>query len=190
MNENVDHDAVDVLVRVLRAGGQPPPSVLEPVLRELRVWLARRRLTSHDLEDVTLEALTRLLVAVKDGGLDPGRPAGAWLRVVADNLAKDVQRSARRHPAVEYDEQTVGRDDHDKLSAVIEHAVAHSGLRDALRAAADAGDHRAVAVVTAWLALAEGNGEVPSSRDVAKRLGISHMTVQRTIDRFAKFLPR
>lgn len=162
------------------------------VLRVLRLWLSRRGLTTDELEDVVAESVLRLLHAEEKGRLDPNRSAGAWLRVVADRLTIDAKRRRGRGGVqVQFDEAIhggVGSDD--RLAAMLEESAGASDVRDALRMAGDAGQATVVRVVTAWLGLAEANGEAPTTREVAERLGMSHMTVQRSLRTFGGRLRR
>jgi hypothetical protein len=73
---------------------------------------------------------------------------------------------------------------------MLEGTAGASDVRDALRVAADAGQTTVVRVVTAWLGLAEAIGEAPTTREVAERLGISHVTVQRSLRTFGGRLRR
>jgi RNA polymerase sigma factor (sigma-70 family) len=155
----------------------------------LGLWLSRRGLTPEELDEVASDAVMRLIKVVQLDRLDPDRPAGAWLRVVADHLAIDALRRRARSSAVPFDETMHGtaRDD-DRFAALLDSSAAASDIRHALRDAADAGNGDIVRVVTTWLGLAEANGEAPSSRDVGDRLGISHMTVQRALRAFGERL--
>lgn len=159
------------------------------MLAILRVWLSRRGLAAEDREEVCSDALRRLIKVAREGSLDRRRPAGAWLRVVADHLAIDVLRRTRSERAAPFDEQfhASGSED-DRLAALLDRHAAISDVRRALREAADAGQETVVAVIPVWLGLAEANGEAPSSREVAARLGISHMTVQRALEAFGRLL--
>lgn len=184
-------DPVEALVAVARAGREPSIAQLQAVLDVLRVWLAKRSLTNEDREEVSADAVFRLLRVARDGTLDPARPAGAWLRVVADHLALDALRRQRRVPELElFEEIHSDVREEERLVAFLESTAAESDVRDAMRAAAAAGEHEVVRVIASWLALARANGEAPSTRELGERLGLSHMSVQRTLRKFKGWLSR
>lgn len=152
-------------------------------------WLSRRGLGPQDLDEVCSDAILRLIQQVQRGKLDPQRPPGAWLRVVADHLAIDALRRRARAAGVPLDEdQHTSASDDDELAALLDRSAAATDVRRTLREAADAGDHEIVRVVVTWLGLASANGEAPSTRDVGARLGVSHMTVQRALRAFGERL--
>jgi RNA polymerase sigma factor (sigma-70 family) len=161
------------------------------VIDVLKLWLSRRGLDAGDLEEVCADAVVRLIDGVRADRLDPARPAGAWLRVVADHLAIDAQRRRRRNVGVAFDEGRHGAVDEDeRLSMLLDRAAAKEEIRSALREAARDEQPDVVSVVTTWLALTRANGGEASSREVAERLGVSHMTVQRGLAKFSRRLPR
>lgn len=189
MADNSKTDAVHAFVLKIGTGREPSAGDTEAVLKLLRTWLARRGLTPEDREEVCSDALLRLVDVVRLDRLDPNRPAGAWLRVVADHLAIDALRRRRRAAAVSFDERMHdgGRED-DRLAALLDSSAAATDVRRGMREAADAKQHELVRIVAAWLGLAAANGEAPSTREVAERLGISHMTVQRALRSFGRRL--
>jgi RNA polymerase sigma factor (sigma-70 family) len=188
--EATTQDPVDALVATVRDGREPSTGEMQAVIRILRLWLSRRGLNDADREEVCSDAVLRLIEAARGGGLNPAKPPGAWLRVVADHLAIDALRRARRVEAVAFDEHRHAAGDEDeRLAALLDRTAAKGEIRRAAREAARAGEHEVVSVVATWLALTRANGREASSREVSKRLGISHMTVQRALARFAQRLP-
>jgi RNA polymerase sigma factor (sigma-70 family) len=182
-------DPVDTFVRTVRTEGEPSATQVQMVLELLRGWLARRGLSPEDLDEVSSDAVMRLLRVARDGSLDPKRPAGAWLRVVADHLAFDALRRQRRSAGLTlFEEAHVDLRQEDQLAAFVDRTAAAADVRRAMRAAAEAGEHDVVRVVSSWLALANADGGAPSTRQVAARLGISHMTVQRALQKFGRWL--
>ena len=182
-------DPVQLLVAMIREGGEPTADVLRDVLQLLEVWLSRRRLMVHDLEDVCSEALGRLVKAVREGELDPARPPGAWLRVVADHLALDVFRRESVRAGTPFDEQThAPRREDDRLAALLERECSRAEVDRAMQEAAAQGKSRVVDVVSTWRGLERMNHEPPGTRDVAERLGVSHTTVVRALASFGALL--
>jgi RNA polymerase sigma factor (sigma-70 family) len=184
-----DTDPVERFVSTIHTGREPSKDEADALAELLRVWLARRGLDPQDREEVCNDAVLRLLVAAQRDRLDPARPPGAWLRVVADHLAIDALRRRGRQPGIAFDEErhTVAAHD-DRLAALLSRSAAASDIRHALRAAADTGEHDVVATISTWLGLADANGDAPSSREVGQRLGVSHMTVQRALKAFGQRL--
>lgn len=163
---------------------------MQAVLGVLRKWLAPRGLQSEDIEEVAADAVLRLITAAEAERLDPTRPAGAWLRVVADHLALDALRQRRRRgQTVAYEEWAHDRvRDDDQVAALFDEWAAADDVARAMRRAGDSGQHEIVRAIATWLDLAAADGEAPSSRRVAERMGVSHMTVQRALRAFRKLL--
>ena len=183
-------DPIDDLVARWRKGQEPTPESLRAVSQVLMAWLAKRRLDPRDCEEVVADATNRLLIAVRAGRLDPSRPPGAWLRVVADNLALDMLR--RHRPSATLPEEGAMADtrEDDRIAALLDASAAAEDVSRAIREAAANGKFDLVRIVATWLDLAEATGEAPSNREVAARLGVSHMTVQRGLRAFAQWLSR
>ncbi len=181
-------DPVDALVAAARTENAPTAAQHQAVLQLLELWLARRGLSPADLDDVCAEAVLRLVRVAKAGELDPERPPGAWLRVVADHLALDVLRRNKRRSGGELSEALSDPRAGDRLAALLDSSAAATDVERALRLSGDANDHEAVRAVASWLSLAEADGEAPSTRQVGERLGVSHMTVQRALRRFGERL--
>jgi hypothetical protein len=182
-------DAVETIVERVRSGRQPTGAEAAAVLSLLHVWLSRRRLDRRDEEEVSSEALARLLDVARRGTLDVSRPAGAWLRVVADRLAIDVLRRSRGHTDVGLDEQQpYAAVEDDRIARTLDRLAAMSDIEHAVERAGENGDMRLVEIVGAWLDLAELTGKKPDSRELGELLAISHMTVQRALKRFQVYL--
>jgi len=182
-------DPVDALVDTIRRGRALTSNDVGPVALALRVWLSKRRLNPADLDEVVADAIARLVSVAEAGGLDPTRPAGAWLRVVADHLALDAIRRHGRQDVLPLDEAAyaVGSED-DALARLLDSSAAFDDIGRALQAAHDDGEETIVRVVTAWRGLTDLNGEPPTSREVAERVGVSHMTVQRALKSFRAYV--
>jgi DNA-directed RNA polymerase specialized sigma24 family protein len=182
-------DAVDALVAAVtrrRGGIVAETRAVEEVLT---LWLRRRGLTDQEREEVVNDAVMRLIDMAGRGRLDPGRPAGALLRVIADHLAIDALRRRARTSGTPFDEAVHGGAvDDESLSALLDRSAASADVRRALRACADEGRHELVRVITNWIALAAATGDAPTTREVAERVGVSHMTVQRALTAFGERL--
>jgi DNA-directed RNA polymerase specialized sigma24 family protein len=185
MTGDTHHDPVESLVRSAQIEREPASAEISAVADLLHTWLARRGLDPGEREEVIQDAIHRLLAYARKGTLDPARPPGAWLRVVADHLAIDKLRKRPNEPAIEFDEHRHGASSEDDgISAMLDRAAAEAEVLAATRKAAQAGRYDIVRVVATWRGLAQANGQAPSTREVADRLGISHMTVQRALNAF------
>jgi DNA-directed RNA polymerase specialized sigma24 family protein len=112
------------------------------------------------------------------------------LRVIAEHLAIDLWRRTPDVSTVAFEEQRHAHlEDDDRVSALFDRSAAASDVRRAIREAGDAGETRVVEVIATWLGLAAAEGEAPSHRRVAERLGITHTTVRRALRTFGKRLP-
>lgn len=182
-------DAVEAIVACARSGKQPSKAEAAAVLGLLHVWLSRRRLDRRDEEEVSSEALARLIDVARGGNLDTSRPPGAWLRVVADRLAIDVLRRTKGRTWAALDEQQpyVAVED-DRLARTLDRLAAMGDIEQAVERAGENGDMGVVETVGAWLDLAELTGDTPDSRELGELMGTSHMTVQRALKRFRAYL--
>jgi DNA-directed RNA polymerase specialized sigma24 family protein len=182
MNSPTNIDPVQTLVARMRDGAEPTTSELQSVLGVLGLWLARRGLSVQDREDVCSEALGRLVRAVRANDLDPARPPGAWLRVVADHLALDVLRRESIRTGAAFDEGAhAPRGEDDRLAALLDREASRQAVDEVLQRAAAEDRTTLVNVITTWRGLAQMNDEAPSTHQVADRLGVSHTTVGRAL---------
>lgn len=181
-------DPVELLVAAARTDAGPTTAQMRAVMDVLRVWLARRRLDPRDVEEVSSEAIARLVDVAERDALDPSRPPGAWLRVVADHLAIDVLRRTSRSVSVAFDDERYEPAADDEIVTLLDRRSAESDIRQALKDAGDAGEMGVVNVVATWVGLTKANGGEANSREVAARLGVSHTTVQRALRSFAQRL--
>jgi RNA polymerase sigma factor (sigma-70 family) len=189
MSSPTNTDPVQALVARMRDGGEPTAAQLQSVLGVLSLWLRRRGLSVQDREDVCSEALGRLVKALREEELDPARPPGAWLRVVADHLALDVLRRESIRTGAPFDERThAPRGEDDRLAALLDREASHEAVDRVLQQAAAEGKTTLVNVVTIWRGLARMNDEAPSNHEVAARLGVSHPTVGRALANMREML--
>jgi DNA-directed RNA polymerase specialized sigma24 family protein len=189
MSATAQHEPVEVLVDRVRSGRQPTMAEADAVRALLRLWLSRRRLDPDERESVCDDAILRLIQMARDGRLDPDRPPGALLRVIADHLALDVIRGRPRYQTVNVAEFVIVDDAEDeRIARMLLAEAAAADVRRALLSTAEDGRDDVVRIVSAWLGLAAANDEAPSTRELAERLGVSHMTVQRALQTFKSHL--
>lgn len=113
----------------------------------------------------------------------------ALLLVIAQRLALDQLRSAwvQRAEPVPIELLELQADD-DAIAALLSREASAQLVDDAMRTAAQRGDHLVVRCVAAWLDLAECSGAPPSSREVAARASVSHTSVANALARFRSYL--
>jgi DNA-directed RNA polymerase specialized sigma24 family protein len=155
-------------------------------------WLSGRfRLSRDDAEEIAsaaIEAVFEASVEPSNAGTPIRNPVG-YLVWTARNRAID---RLRRRSLGEAQERAAayGNDvADDDLAALLEREASAADIRQAMRAAADAGDHLAVRIVGAWLNLASEAAKEPTSRDVAARAEVSHTSVNQALRRFRGYFP-
>jgi DNA-directed RNA polymerase specialized sigma24 family protein len=177
-----DHDSPAV-------GAQDYEVITTTLLRFLRGL----RVPPHDAEEIVSELLTELLGRRVDGTLGTVRYPGAYLFWTSRNRAIDRIRRSQQRPneSIELLDQSGARrysSDDDVFVRTLESHATAATVEAALTAAAAAGDHTVVRVVTIWLDLAEEWGREPTSREVAPEAGTSHTTVNTALRRFRTYL--
>lgn len=155
--------------------------------KDLRRLIARR-FDSLDVDEVVGATYLKLTTALRN---NRGRPIDwpmAFVRTSAKNAALD-QLKARES----LQEKLMGLEPPDTLEDAFarmldKHATAER-VHEAMRASIEAGDHMAVGAVTAFLDAANETGKPLSFRLVAELLGVTHPTVSKAFERFAKRMP-
>jgi hypothetical protein len=169
------------------AGG----GALMTALSELEAMLAVRfRLSAGDASEAASEAMTRFLERCEAGDVDPERAAGL-LSVMARNIAVDMLRMRTRETPTEDIEKEV---DHrasreDEISALLDRRADRAAIRDAMASLLALNDLATVRVAKVWLDLADELGRAPTTREVAAAAGVSHSTIQRSLQTFREFVP-
>jgi DNA-directed RNA polymerase specialized sigma24 family protein len=149
-------------------------------------------LTRSDAEEGAAAALALFVDAASRGLVDLERPAAPYLTTVARNVAYKRARSAVRETADDDPVrcvENIGADEEDAVIALLDAYADRALVQAGLSAAYESGDYVLVRVVTVWLRLAEEMGDRPASRTVAAAAGVSHTTVQDTLERFKAYLP-
>lgn len=149
-------------------------------------WLCR-----DDIDDVTMEAITRVLQAGRQGRVvTSGNPIG-YLLVVARNAAVSRQRRSRRE--VPYLEEGLPAElvrSDDDVARMLDRDTDADAIRQALATTVAAGDATAVRVVAYLLDRVQAGGSMPSQRAAAADLGLSHTGVAKALRRFREHLTR
>jgi DNA-directed RNA polymerase specialized sigma24 family protein len=189
VSEEAASDAA--LSRIARALRSEQASIdrddLALVLTTTERWLSSRVYDAQLRHDVAVEAFYRLAHAARSGHFDDGRPVGAWLRVVAQRVAIDYARRDQRRAGDQPLRVDVANAD-DEIARLLDGVVSADRIRHGLKVAVDAGDYETVRLLATWLDLAERQGGVPPSREVAEITRVSHMQVQRALRRFRRYL--
>lgn len=116
------------------------------------------------------------------------RNPAAYLTRLAQNRAVDELRRSRRRDLTLTSATELPSDD-DAIAALLEASATADAIRRAMRAAVEAEDHLALRVVSTWLDAADELGDAPPSREVARRAGVSHTSVNRALKRFRSYFP-
>jgi DNA-directed RNA polymerase specialized sigma24 family protein len=180
-------------VRAGRASSIPPAEV-QFVFDWLALTLARSYgFVESDAGDAAQDAIVSLLEAAggEDSPVDRIRNPAAYLTWLARNRAIDRLRGRAYEAPADFEEHPHaphGRDD-ERIAALLDRSATASVIEAAMRTALEAHDGLAVRVVTAWLDTAEALGKPPSSREVAKRAGVSHTSVNAALRRFRSYFP-
>jgi DNA-directed RNA polymerase specialized sigma24 family protein len=166
------------------------------VLKTLARYARGFGFSSADAEEIAAAALADALSHSSDPTKDEVRKAGAYLFRTTRNRALDARRRARLRDdelLVEDLEEGVparyySQNDED-IARLINNDATVALLEDALRAAAAAEDHIVGHVVEAWLDLADELRKTPTSREVAREIGMSHTTVNHALRRLRDYFP-
>jgi len=176
--------------RLLEVPPTQDPRDLATVLDGLARFLAMRfpALSASDIAEIGSESVARLVAASREGRLDTSRSPAPYLTRTAHNLAVSALRGPRVVAGNLNEEASPLADD--ELAALLDARASSEILQAGLVQAVQVGDHVLVRVVRAWLELAECQGSPPASREVAKRLGLSHTTINDALQRLGKYLPK
>lgn len=168
------------------AEGGAPDDAGYLALRLYLVRLASRRSPpgQAEAEDVVDEALTRFLTAATAGRIDSTRALPYLITIVQNELID--RRRKRRNTVTEPFEDRPMTDD--AIARLVDSTATATILEAALALAARRGDHTCTRVINEWLREAEQQGSNPSSREVARRAGVSHVTVQHALHRLADYV--
>jgi hypothetical protein len=148
-------------------------------------------LSSYDAEEIATEAITRVIQAAKAGRIKLEGDPTAYLVTVARHIVVDRIRSSARHtevPVQSVEDLEMATPDDNAIAAFINRSAAAADIRRALSAARLDGDATAFRVITFVLNETERTGHMPSNRDVAGRLGLSHTGVAKALARFRSYV--
>jgi hypothetical protein len=190
-----DDDPLTIAARqLLTDPGALTAEGYERILQAIRHHLARW--FPHDqVEELSLEVVAQLLEASRRGGVGHQRqfanPVGYVLNA-AKYSAFDQWRFAQRRSgrdtswdAIEEPAALLATDD--EIAKRFDQEATAQAIRQALAAAAEAGDATAVRVVTYILDRLEQD-DMPSNRAVSTELGLSHTGVAKALARFRAYL--
>ena len=185
------------------ASGEDLDLVTTVLARSVRGVGVRSR---EDAEEIAHEAVFRASRAKRDHVSH----AGAYLLAIAKHLAidqwrKDVRRAGKEvltgdiaefataHYGDTFETSEGGplgyySAQDDAVAQLLEQTITARAVEHALRAANSADDVVTVRVVSTWLELAETTRRPPSSREVARRAGVSHTSVNRALQRFRRYV--
>lgn len=167
---------------------------LEQLVKTIQTYVRGRYHTGspHDSEEIATEVILRIFRATQSGRLTLVGDPTAYFIAVARNVVADRMRQTAKRREVPFSalESTDWEDsDHNAIGSFIEQDAAADVIRRALAAARADGDDTAYRVITFILDETERTGRLPSNRDVARRLGLSHTGVAKALNRFKRALP-
>jgi DNA-directed RNA polymerase specialized sigma24 family protein len=162
---------------------------LETIIGTLRSLMRRYGLSEGDAADGAQEVALSV-VALGPKTTEVRNPA-AYLTRIAQNLAVDELRRSR-HKDVGLSAELAAQlpSDDDAIAALLEANATAETIRCAMRAAVEAQDPLALRVVSTWLDAADELGKTPPSREVARRAGVSHTSVNQALKRFRSYFPK
>lgn len=137
-----------------------------------------------EAEDMVDEALTRFVTAAAAGRVQQ-ETALPYLRRIVKNEAIDRARK-RRDDLVESLAEYPANDD--SIARLVDSTASAALVEAALMLAARRKDTGCTAVANEWLREAARQGMSPSSREVARRVNTSHVTVQKALRRLRGYM--
>lgn len=170
----------------LAAGKEPRPSDIAWVRDRLIRYVAHT-FPDLDADDVVQTAIVRLLSRRAGRGTEIRNPEG-YVLFVARNAAIDLIRARRRRREVELDAAGDTASEEDSIARLLERHATRAAVVDGMRTLIAADDQRTIRIITAWLDMAEELGRGPSTREVERRVGVSHATVAKALKRFRALL--
>jgi DNA-directed RNA polymerase specialized sigma24 family protein len=161
---------------------------LETIIGVLCSVLRRCGLSESDAADGAQD-VAMTVIALGRGTGEVRNPA-AYLTQLARNRAVDeFRRSRRRDLPLSTELAAELPSDDDAIAALLDASATADAIRRGMRAAVEAQDHLALRVVSTWLDAADELGTAPPSREVARRAGVSHTSVNQALKRFRSYFP-
>ena len=185
--------SVAALLQDMGSGTPALASACAPaVRRQLAMRISRRlRCDAELIDDALDDALDRFDRYVAQREVDGGRAAGL-LTVMAIRAALDrLRRQDRLVVRAEIDPTDLSPpapSAEDVVLAMLDRRASADLVLRGLRRAMELDRLDLVEIVRTWLDLADSDSRLPSQRQVAAQLGVSHMTVSRALVDFAALL--
>jgi DNA-directed RNA polymerase specialized sigma24 family protein len=177
------------------AGGtaEIDPETAHAARQALHRHLARRfpSISSDDLDDVSNEAVARIVEKSLAGALHTHPNPAAYLQVTADRIALDHLRSARRtrevltSTSVEFGEVALTDDG----AAAFDRRATAEMVRDVLRHLEHDDDAVLFRIATYILDEVQRTGLMPSNRQTARACAMSHTAVAKALRRLRAYFP-
>ena len=175
--------AADRVVADLAAGGRIDPSALATVLVHLHRRVAVL-FPDLDPDDIVQSTVAQLLKRRDRIAATEIENSWGYLLGATRNAALDAIRAMkkRRDTQLALVAEPMPAPE-DAIAALIDRHATHQRVEAALDAAIQANED-IVPIITVWLDMAEELGKAPSTREVAKRTGVSHTTVAQALRHF------
>jgi RNA polymerase sigma factor (sigma-70 family) len=161
---------------------------LQTIVGTLRLLMRRYGLSEGDAADGAQEVALSV-IALGRNSTEIRNPAAYLTRLAQNRAVDELRRSRHRDVALPTERAAQLPSDDDAIAALLEANATADAIRRAMRAAVEAQDHLALRVVSTWLDAAEELGKSPPSREVARRAGVSHTSVNQALKRFRSYFP-
>jgi RNA polymerase sigma factor (sigma-70 family) len=161
---------------------------LDTIVGMLRSVLRRYGLSEGDAADGAQEVALSV-IALGQKAAEVRNPAAYLMRLAHNRAVDELRRSRRKDVAIPIERAAQLRSEDDAIAALLEASATADAIRRAMRRAIDAQDHLALRVVSTWLDAADELGKPPPSREVARRAGVSHTSVNQALRRFRSYFP-
>jgi RNA polymerase sigma factor (sigma-70 family) len=172
-----------LVVADLTTGRRPDQGALATVALHLRRYV-QNVFRELDPDDIVQTTLIRLLA--RPDGLARTEIDNEWAYLVGAtrNTALDALRARQRRQEVALDAAPERPEPDDPIAAMLDRDASRTTVVDAMRQLLAEGDDQTVRIITTWLDMADELGVAPSTRDAAKRIGVSHTSVATALKRF------
>jgi DNA-directed RNA polymerase specialized sigma24 family protein len=161
---------------------------LETIVGMLRSLMRRYGLSEGDAADGAQEVALSV-IALGPKATEVRNPAAYLTRLAQNRAVDELRRSRHRDVMLPTERAAQLPSDDDAIAALLEANATADAIRRAMRAAIEAQDHLALRVVSTWLDAADELGKPPPSREVARRAGVSHTSVNQALKRFRSYFP-
>ncbi len=186
---NENDPMLRLVTELVTAPDDLPPQVFEDGVAALRRYLQRRYsppLAGTEIDELAADAVLQLFDAACRGLIDNAdNPTGYLLKIAVNNARAAIRRTL---PTVTVDDLAGSLLTDDQAAARLDQVATADLIRQAVGRARRQGDVTAVQAAVYLLDQAQLTGVVPSSRQAAQALGLSHAGVAKAVRRLRGYL--